>query len=172
MWEVICADLARSERRTVPSGRFTRLRFLLQALPKVRSLAAVGFRVSHFLGRRSPTAGAAAKAITQVITGSDIAYDADIGPGLTLLHPNGIVIAAGTIIGARCTIHQGVTLGGSPAGTPILGDDVTLSPGCRVLGAVRIGEGIHVGANAVVVRSFEEPHVVIVGMPARVLRPR
>ena len=46
-----------------------------------------------------------------MLTGADIAYEAQVGPGLVLYHPTGVVIGPGARVGARATIMQGVTLG-------------------------------------------------------------
>jgi serine O-acetyltransferase len=169
---LLCQDLARSERRTPPASISAQLLFVVRFAPKVRSLAVIGFRIAHASGSYSAILGNIVKMATQVITGADIAYQARIGPGLALLHPSGVVVSGDAVIGERCTIHQGVTVGGSPSGAPVIGDEVNLGPGARILGAVTIGENSHVGANAVVTRSFHERNVVIAGIPARVIRDR
>jgi serine O-acetyltransferase len=72
-----------------------------------------------------------------------------------LAHPYGIVIHAGTVIGRRVTIMQQVTLGAKDRGVhaaPMLEDDVYVGSGAKVLGAVRVGRGATIGANAVVTR--------------------
>lgn len=167
--DVIGADLARTRGRKPPTDTLELLA-LLTAIPTAKAVAVLGFRLAHAAGRRLPLLGAAIKQLTQIVTGCDIDYRATIGPGLYLPHPSGVVVAGGTVIGARCTLNQGVTLGSRPEGSPSLGDDVALAPGCRVIGPIAIGDMVQVGANSVVTRSFGEGHVVLVGVPAEVLR--
>jgi len=46
-----------------------------------------------------------------VVTGADIPLNCEIGGGLQLMHPNGVVIFPGSVIGPNCLIFQQVTLG-------------------------------------------------------------
>lgn len=86
---------------------------------------------------------------------------ARIGPGLVMLHPHAIYVPPGGRIGARCQLFQDVTLGRGPVpGLPRLGDDVVVYVGGRVLGGVEVGDGVEVGANAVVTRSVPSGAVV------------
>lgn len=169
-WEVVCADFAAGWDRPVPDSLGSRLRLFLPRLATVRGLATAGFRASQLAGRRSPVLGSLLKQANQIVTGADIDYRATIGPGLRLLHPGAVVIAPGAVIGARLTIHSSVTVGNGRDGAPTLGDDVNLAPGCRVLGAVRLGNRVRVYPNAVVTRSVEQDGVVLAGLPARVVR--
>jgi serine O-acetyltransferase len=50
---------------------------------------------------------------------------------------------------------------------PLIGEDVYIGVGARVLGEVEIADGIVIGANAVVTTSFREPSITIAGIPAR-----
>jgi serine acetyltransferase/thymidylate kinase len=74
---------------------------------------------------------------------------------ILMAHPYGIVIHADTVIGHRVTVMQQVTLGAKDRGVhaaPVIGDDVYIGAGAKVLGAVRVGHGAVIGANAVVTR--------------------
>jgi serine O-acetyltransferase len=80
-------------------------------------------------------------------------------------HPYGIVIDPGVVIGRRVTVMQQVTIGRkspSDPGLPVIEDNVCIGPGARVLGAVRVGRGATVGANAVVTRDVPS-HCTVVG---------
>lgn len=97
-----------------------------------------------------------------------IGRGADFGPGFVLIHSSGVVINGRVRGGERVFIEHQVTLGAERRLSPVLGDDVFLGAGARVLGAVRIGDGARVGANAVVLDDVPA-HATAVGVPARVV---
>ena len=95
-----------------------------------------------------------------VMFGIEVAAQCQIGPGLFLPHTQGTVIGAGTI-GRDCTIYQGVTIGARELDMefalerrPIIGDDVVIGAGAKVLGPIEIGARARIGSNANVVRSL------------------
>lgn len=98
----------------------------------------------------------------------DIPWSLQAGPGLKLLHGIGIVINADTAIGTNVTIMQGVTIGGTQRGIPVIEDDVIVCANATVLGSVRLGRGAVIGAGAVVVKDVPAASNVV-GNPARVL---
>jgi serine O-acetyltransferase len=103
------------------------------------------------------------------VSGADIDPAAQLGPGLALPHPNGVVIHADAVVGANCMLMQQVTLGQLAAdGAPRLGDGVYVGAGAKVLGAIHIGDGAAVGANAVVLHDVPA-RATAVGVPARVI---
>jgi serine O-acetyltransferase len=91
------------------------------------------------------------------------------GPGLSIAHPGSIVINAEARLGARCRISQGVTIGATPAGAPVIGDDVFFGPSSQAIGPVVIGSGATLLPGAVVVADVPERSTVG-GVPARVTR--
>jgi serine O-acetyltransferase len=89
-----------------------------------------------------------------VVTGADIPLNCQIGGGLLIPHPNGIVIHPESVIGVNCLIFQQVTIGSrSGAGLPVIGGHVDIGAGAKILGNVRIGDHARIGANAVVTKS-------------------
>lgn len=148
---------------------------VLATLATARYLAVLLHRCASRLRGLGPVAGAV-KQLNQFLTGADIAVTATIGPGLLLYHPNGVVIGAGAVLGRRCVIQQGVTVGGaggprsSGITTTIIGDSVFIGAGARVIGAVEVGSRSVVGANAVVTKSVPADSVAV-GVPAS-WRPR
>ncbi len=107
--------------------------------------------------------------------GIEIGLRCHIGKGLFLPHTHGTVIGAYSI-GQNATIFQGVTLGAREldfsyleASRPVVGDNVVIGSGAKVLGGLRIGTGAHIGANAVVLESIP-PMVLAAGVPARVVK--
>jgi serine O-acetyltransferase len=97
------------------------------------------------------------------VTGADIPLDCQIGGGLLLPHPNGIVIHSGVRIGPNCLIFQQVTIGVTAAGQtpPEIGGHVDIGAGAKILGDLSIGDHAVIGANTVVL------HDVPAGKTAR-----
>ena len=105
-----------------------------------------------------------------VITHSDIVPGADLGEGLKLPHPNGIVIHQDAIIGRNSIIMQQVTIGiTADGGPPTIGSDVYIGAGAKILGKINIGDGAKIGANAVVLCDVP-PHTTAVGAPAKIVQ--
>ena len=101
--------------------------------------------------------------LVRMVFNSDI--QARLPPDIYMPHPYGIVIHAQAAIGRRVTVMQQVTIGGKDPGetiAPLIGDDVYIGVGARVLGDVRIGNGVVIGANAVVTRDVP-PGMTVVG---------
>lgn len=93
-----------------------------------------------------------------------------IGYGLRLPHRGGIVIHGRTSIGNNCEIMQGVTIGNnimkSRDGVATIGNEVLLCAGSKIIGEVKIGNTVIVGANAVVTHDVPD-HTIVGGVPAR-----
>lgn len=108
----------------------------------------------------------------EVATGIQIPPDVEIGPGLYIGHYGGIIVGAPVKIGKFCNISQGITIGsagrGEKAGLPELGDYVYVAPGAKIIGKIRIGNHVAIGANAVVTRDLPD-NAVAAGVPARII---
>jgi serine O-acetyltransferase len=102
--------------------------------------------------------------------GLEIVPGADIGGGCYIAHPSGCTIRA-TRVGANATIVAAVTVGGAKErdASPVIGDNVFLGAGCRVIGSMTIGDDVKVGANAVVLHDVADGETVV-GVPARPVR--
>jgi serine O-acetyltransferase len=108
----------------------------------------------------------------QVVTGADIPVNTQLGGGLILPHPNGVVIHPDVVIGPNCMLFQQVTLGTHlSGGVPRLGGHVDIGAGAKVLGPVALGDHAKVGANSVVLCDVPSG-ATAVGVPARVLPER
>lgn len=104
-------------------------------------------------------------------TGIKIWTGADIGPGLYIGHFGNILI--GPIkMGKFCNVSQENSIGyagrGDSWGIPEVGDFVYVAPGAKVIGKIRIGNHVAIGANAVVTRDVPDD-AVVVGVPAKVI---
>jgi len=110
--------------------------------------------------------------VNRFLTGIEIHPAAQIGPGLFIDHGMGVVIGETAQVGRRCTIYQGVTLGGTSLSHgkrhPTLGDNVTVGVNAAVLGAITVGDNAKIGGGSVVVKDVP-PNSTVVGVPARVV---
>ena len=77
------------------------------------------------------------------------------------------------MIGEDCNLSQSVTIGvdgdGDRRGVPIIGNDVYIAPGARVIGRIRIGNNVKIGANAVVHRDIPDNAVVALDPGFRII---
>ena len=106
--------------------------------------------------------------------GIEISVKCVIGPGLFLPHTQGTVIGAWRI-GSNATIFQGVTLGAkeldfsySQGSRPLIGDNVVIGAGAKILGAVTLGNDVRIGANSVVLSDIPEGSLAV-GAPAKIV---
>lgn len=132
-------------------------------------------RISHRLWTLSPYLKLAARCLSQFarsITGIEIHPGARIGRSVFIDHGMGVVIGETAVVGPRCLLYQGVTLGGTGKEHgqrhPTLADNVVVGAGAKVLGAITIGENTRIGAGSVVVRDVER-NCTVVGIPGRVV---
>jgi len=104
--------------------------------------------------------------------GIELPYSTQIGRRVIIEHQGSIVIHGSAVIGDDCILRHGVTLGNRnrerPYDAPRLGSGVSVGAGAKILGAIAIGDGAQIGANAVV-RTDIPAGSVAVGIPARVI---
>ena len=110
---------------------------------------------------------------SRTATGIEIHPAATIGRRCFIDHGMGVVIGETAIIGDDCVLYHNVTLGGTSLEKtkrhPTLGNHVLVGMGAKILGAVVIGDGARIGANAVVTKDIPAC-ATAVGIPARVVR--
>jgi serine O-acetyltransferase len=113
--------------------------------------------------------------LTEIVCGIGIGSTATIGRRLSIEHHGCIFIHGAVVIGDDCMIRQGVTLGNTGLedrfGAPTLGNRVQIGAGAKVLGRVRVGDDVIIGANAVVISDVPD-NVIVFGVPARVFKTR
>lgn len=85
--------------------------------------------------------------------GNDISFKTKIGPGLHFAHLSDIVISGNAVIGERAHILNGVTIGSKTVGradrlSPTIGDNVYIGTGAKVIGDIKIGDNVAIGALA------------------------
>jgi serine O-acetyltransferase len=104
--------------------------------------------------------------------GISIPYVTKIGSGFVIGHFGGIVVSDRAVIGNNCTISHGVTVGkanrGKNKGHPTIGDNVYIGPGAKIIGNVRVGNNVAIGANCVVTKDVPD-NAVVAGVPGKVI---
>jgi serine O-acetyltransferase len=100
-----------------------------------------------------------------------IGRGAEFGPGFVLIHSSGVVINGRVKGESNIYIEHQVTIGAERRDSPLLGSDIFIGAGAKILGAVQVGDGARIGANAVVIDDVLA-HTTVIGIPARVVRSR
>ena len=113
--------------------------------------------------------------ISRFFTGVEIHPGAKIGKGFFIDHGMGVVIGETSEIGDNVTLYHNVTLGGASVFNksgkiitkrhPTIGNGVIIGSGAQVLGPIKIGNNVKIGANAVVVKDVPA-NLTVVGVPA------
>ena len=96
------------------------------------------------------------------------------GPGFSIAHYGALVINSKARIGENCRIHAMVVIGaksGDPK-APVIGNNVYIGSGAKIIGNIHIADNVAIGANAVVTKSIEEPGTTWGGVPARKISER
>lgn len=104
----------------------------------------------------------------RLIYGSFIPPQVTIGKNISFGHKMGIVLHRQAVIGDNVKIRHQVTFG---SGGAIVGNDVQIGAGAKIIGSVKIGDRAKIGANAVVVKDVPEDAIAI-GIPARLLEKK
>lgn len=131
------------------------------------------YRLAHWLWCRDmKLLGRIVSHIARAFTGIEIHPGAKICHSLFIDHGMGVVIGETSEIGCNVTIYHGVTLGGVSLQKgkrhPTIEDNVVIGAGAKILGAITIGEGSRIGANAVVVKDVPK-NSVVVGIPGQIV---
>lgn len=171
MGEVFKQDVA---RWLVPGdigdpAKVTKKRTMALVYRNVGLRAVLAFRVGQwFKSRRVPMATGFMQRLIFRRYGLEIRIGAHVGGGLYIAHPSGVVLSPAEI-GDNCSVIAAVTVGMRNEHVfPSLGDRVFLGAGCRVLGGIKLGDDVKVGANAVVIDDISAD-TAVVGIPAKPL---
>ena len=112
---------------------------------------------------------------SRFLTGIEIHPGAKIGRRFFIDHGMGVVIGETAEIGDDVLLYQGVTLGGTGNEKgkrhPTIGNNVVIGTGAKVLGSIKVGNFVKIGAGSVVVHPVPD-HSTVVGIPGRVVRFR
>ncbi len=113
------------------------------------------------------------KFFSEMLLGIELPCEAQIGHRLVIEHAGGIVISGDATFGDDCILRNGVTVGlrnRLQRGSPTLGNRVDIGTGAKLLGPIRIGNDVAIGANAVVLSDVPDNHIAV-GIPAQI-KPR
>jgi serine O-acetyltransferase len=109
--------------------------------------------------------------LSRILHSMDIHPAAYIEPGVVIDHGFGVVIGETASVGSGTLIYHGVTLGAKNVTTgkrhPIVGKNVMIGAGAKVLGHIYIGDESVIGANSVVLMDVP-PKSLAVGVPAKI----
>lgn len=96
-------------------------------------------------------------------------YAGTCARGLHIWHYGSVIISGDAVVGENCTIHGQACIGsdGASDAAPVLGKNVDIGVGAKIIGGVTLADNIRIGAGAVVVKSCETPGATLVGVPAR-----
>lgn len=106
--------------------------------------------------------------------GVELPWKTKVGKGFRIDHGQGLVINDGTRFGEYCTVRNSTTIGnkklkdGSYSDAPIFGNGVDIGANAVIIGSLSIGDNVAIGAGAVVVKDVPD-NSVVVGNPGRVI---
>jgi serine O-acetyltransferase len=171
MLDLLLEDL-RAVRRNDPAAKSTLETVLCHA-----PLHAIWLhRVAHALHVRVgvPLLPRVLSAIARLLTGVEIHPAARIGRRFFIDHGTGVVIGETAEVGDDCVMFHNVTLGGTGnhggKRHPAIGNGVLIGTGSTLLGPIRVGDDVRIGANSVIIMRDVPSHTTVVGSPARIVK--
>lgn len=111
---------------------------------------------------------------SQILTGIELPCEVTLGRRFLIEHFGDIIISGDTVIGDDVIVRNGVTIGlrrTGERGAPVIGHRVDIGAGAKILGPIRIGDDVAIGANAVVITDVPA-NTLAVGVPARIIPRR
>lgn len=111
------------------------------------------------------------RTVSQILTGIELPCEVSVGRRFKIEHFGAITVSGDAVFGDDVVIRNGVTVGlrhTGVRGAPIVGDRVDIGAGAKILGPIRVGNDVVIGANAVVIEDVP-PNSLAVGVPARIL---
>jgi serine O-acetyltransferase len=104
----------------------------------------------------------------QILTGIELPCEVEVGRNFIIDHFGGIVVSGYAKFGDNCRIRNGVVVGlrhVEDKRAPVIGNNVDIGSGAKLLGPIRIGDNVLIGANAVVMSDVPD-NSIAVGVPA------
>jgi serine O-acetyltransferase len=103
----------------------------------------------------------------EMVYGINVPESSDIGPGFCIHTWAGVYLPHNTTIGRNFTVQHGNLIEDGV----VIGDNVYCGVGAKLIGRIRIGNNVRIGANAVVITDVPD-NSTAVGVPARVIPRR
>ena len=101
--------------------------------------------------------------------GGYVGVDARLGENISLPHGlHGIFISRYAFVGDNCLIYQNVTIGEVNRKAPVIGDNCLIGAGAVLIGDIKIGSFVKIGAGAVVNTDIPD-HCTVVSQPVPIL---
>jgi serine O-acetyltransferase len=155
--------------QSLPSALVTKIGFQLM----------VAYRLMRALVRSGRLE--AAKVVSRLIRhtyGAEIHWDADLAPGVMVVHGTGLTLSRAARVGTGCILFHNVTLGFGTdpvtrkGGAPKVEDDVHIGPGASLLGPITVGRGTKIMAGVVLTESVPAGSLVEAPIPKVAARVR
>jgi serine O-acetyltransferase len=132
-------------------------------------------RFTHLLWRlKIPFVPRLLSQISRFWTGIEIHPGAKIGKGFFIDHGMGVVIGETTQIGDNCVMFHNVTLGGTGKHKgkrhPTIGDNVMIGTGAILLGPIKVGDNVRIGANTFILMQDVPDNTTVAGTPGRIVK--
>jgi serine O-acetyltransferase len=112
--------------------------------------------------------------ISRFFTGIEIHPGAKIGKGFFIDHGSAIVIGETAVLGKNCVIFHNVTIGGTGKHEgkrhPTIGDNVLIGTGATLLGPIKVGNNVKIGAESVVIMHDIPSNCTVVGAPGKIVK--
>lgn len=137
--------------------------------------AVIIHRFTHLLWRLNiPFIPRLLSQISRFFTGIEIHPGAKIGKGFFIDHGMGVVVGETTEIGDNCVLFHNVTLGGTGKHKgkrhPTIGKNVMIGTGAILLGPIRVGNNVRIGANTFILMQDVPDNTTVVGTPGRIVK--
>ena len=112
--------------------------------------------------------------IARFLTGLEIHPGAKIEKGFFCDHGMGVVIGGTAEVGKNCVMFHGITLGGTGKHGgkrhPTIGDNVLIGSHATLLGPIKVGSNVKIGAETIVINCDVPDNCTVVGAPGRIVR--
>jgi serine acetyltransferase/glycosyltransferase involved in cell wall biosynthesis len=148
------------------------LSIAVDAVKKIGFQLMIAYRVMRFF--RQAGLGLGAQFMSRSIRhafASDIHWDAELEPGIVIVHGFGLAISYAAKVRAGCILFQNVTLGygNDPVtkqpGAPLLERNVHVGIGATLYGPIVVGEGTKIMAGCVLSKSVPARSIVEAPVP-------
>ncbi len=109
------------------------------------------------------------------ILGIELPYKTKIGKGLVIHHGQALIINDSVQIGNNCILRHCTTIGNKQIGidqfspSPIIGNNVDIGSNVCIIGPIKIGDNVKIGAGSVIVKDIPS-NSIVVGNPARIIK--